>query len=238
MTMWACIVMGAIVTGLNGWWTGPELAYGVELTQPKLLIGDEPRLERIAESGARVDAPIVRWDELAAKVADAALPTFPTRRSTSTTRSSSSSRAAPRGGRKGGALSHATSSTSRSVAACAAPRPRCSPTPPNRSPMAAASLCAGPFFHISGICPDHDGRPVLRDLDRVHAAGTMGRDDHLELTEKHRIATWTGVPTMYWRLIEHPDFDSYDLTCLTAISSAVPRSRRSSSDSCSSASRE
>ena len=51
LTIWACIVMGAIVTGLNGWWTGPELAYGVELTQPKVLIGDEPRLERITEVG-------------------------------------------------------------------------------------------------------------------------------------------------------------------------------------------
>src|SRR5947209_10187013 len=33
LTLWACIASGAIVAGLNGWWTGPELAYGVELTK-------------------------------------------------------------------------------------------------------------------------------------------------------------------------------------------------------------
>ena len=80
LTIWACIVSGAIVTGLNGWWTGPELAYGVELTQPKVLIGDEPRLQRITEAGAQVDAPILRWEELAAKVAargEAPLPDTP-----------------------------------------------------------------------------------------------------------------------------------------------------------------
>ena len=49
--------------------------------------------------------------------------------------------------------------------------------------------------------------------------GRWDETTHLELTAKHRIATWTGVPTMYWRLLEHPDFESYDLTCVTAISS-------------------
>src|SRR6476620_11272556 len=64
LTIWACIASGAIVTGLNGWWTGPELVYGVELTQPKVLIGDEPRLARLAEAGAAIDVPIVEWEEL------------------------------------------------------------------------------------------------------------------------------------------------------------------------------
>ena len=36
--------LGAVVAGLNGWWTGPEMAYGVELTRPVLLIGDDTRL--------------------------------------------------------------------------------------------------------------------------------------------------------------------------------------------------
>ena len=47
----AVVSLGAIIVGLNGWWTGPELAYGVELTSPKVLFGDEARLERLAEVG-------------------------------------------------------------------------------------------------------------------------------------------------------------------------------------------
>ncbi len=47
----AVVSLGAIIVGLNGWWTGPELAYGMELTTPKVLFGDEARLARLADVG-------------------------------------------------------------------------------------------------------------------------------------------------------------------------------------------
>jgi acyl-CoA synthetase (AMP-forming)/AMP-acid ligase II len=224
LTIWACIVMGAIVTGLNGWWTGPELAYGVELTAPLVVIGDEPRLARIAESGVDVDAPVVLWDELKALVAArgaAPLPETPIDEDdpfiilfTSGTT----------GRPKGATLTHrniihfALSSglrgaTSAMLASAA--------TPGNAtaSPMAAASLCAGPFFHISGIAPIMMGGPFYGTSIVFTPPGRWDETTHLELTQKYRIATWTGVPTMYWRLLEHPDVDSYDLSSVTAISS-------------------
>ena len=220
LTIWACIVSGAIVTGLNGWWTGPELAYGVELTQPKVLIGDEPRLQRLTEAGAQVDAPILRWEELAAKVAargEAPLPDttvdeddpFIILFTSGTT-----------GRPKGATLSHrniihfALSSGLRGAVSAMLAN-----TGTTASPMAAASLCAGPFFHISGIAPIMMGGPFYGTSIVFTPPGRWDETTHLELTAKHRIATWTGVPTMYWRLLEHPDFESYDLTCVTAISS-------------------
>ena len=48
-----------IIVGLNGWWTGSELAYGVELTTPKVLFGDEARLDRLAEVG--IATATCRW---------------------------------------------------------------------------------------------------------------------------------------------------------------------------------
>src|SRR5438105_4385286 len=45
--MWATLTLGAIVTSLNGWWTAPELAYGIALTTPRLIAGDERRLARL-----------------------------------------------------------------------------------------------------------------------------------------------------------------------------------------------
>jgi acyl-CoA synthetase (AMP-forming)/AMP-acid ligase II len=87
------------------------------------------------------------------------------------------------------------------------------------SPMAAASLCAGPFFHISGIAPIMMGGPFYGTSIVFTPPGRWDETTHLELTQKYRIATWTGVPTMYWRLLEHPDVDSYDLSSVTAISS-------------------
>ena len=221
LTIWACIVSGAIVTGLNGWWTGPELVYGVELTKPKVLLGDEPRLARLAEVGAEVEAPILRWEELAALVAgrgDAALPDTPIDEDdpfiilfTSGTT----------GRPKGATLSHrniihfALSSglrgTTSAMLANTGGR--------TASPMAAASLCAGPFFHISGIAPITMGGPFYGTSIVFMPPGRWDETTHLQLTEKYRIATWTGVPTMYWRLLEHPDIDSYDLSSVGAISS-------------------
>ena len=54
----AVVSLGAIIVGLNGWWTGPELAYGMELTAPTVLFGDEARLARLAEVGIEGEA---RW---------------------------------------------------------------------------------------------------------------------------------------------------------------------------------
>ena len=43
LTMWAIVSCGAIISSLNGWWTGPELSHGIALTEPVLLLGDEQR---------------------------------------------------------------------------------------------------------------------------------------------------------------------------------------------------
>ena len=45
---WAGAALGAIVVPLNGWWTGPELAYGLEDSGTKVAVVDPERLARIA----------------------------------------------------------------------------------------------------------------------------------------------------------------------------------------------
>ena len=42
-------ILGAIVTPLNAWWTGPELEYGLVDSGAKVVFTDAERLERIAE---------------------------------------------------------------------------------------------------------------------------------------------------------------------------------------------
>ena len=50
LAFWAATSLGAVTVALNGWWTGPEMAYALELTEPKLLLGDSRRLERLEGS--------------------------------------------------------------------------------------------------------------------------------------------------------------------------------------------
>ncbi len=70
--MWATLTLGAIVTSLNGWWTGPELAYGIGLTGPRLIAGDERRLARLDGGIAPDGVPVRLLDELLAQAREMA----------------------------------------------------------------------------------------------------------------------------------------------------------------------
>ena len=49
VAFYAAASLGAIVTPLNAWWTGPELEYGLTDSGAKIVIVDAERLERLAE---------------------------------------------------------------------------------------------------------------------------------------------------------------------------------------------
>jgi acyl-CoA synthetase (AMP-forming)/AMP-acid ligase II len=48
----------------------------------------------------------------------------------------------------------------------------------------------------------------------VMSAGRFDSTEILRLIEAERVQTWGGVPTMAVRILEHPDFESYDLSSL------------------------
>jgi acyl-CoA synthetase (AMP-forming)/AMP-acid ligase II len=51
----------------------------------------------------------------------------------------------------------------------------------------------------------------------VPPPGRWDETTHLELTEQHRVTSWSIVPTQLWRLIDHPRLDEFDLTSLTMV---------------------
>src|SRR6478735_6963226 len=59
LSFWATLSLGAVNVAMNGWWTGPEMLNALELTTPKLLLGDTKRLSRL-----EVDPglPVVNFD--------------------------------------------------------------------------------------------------------------------------------------------------------------------------------
>ena len=54
---WATLKLGATVVGLNAWWTGPEMEFGLADSSPRALLCDAERLERVAPY---LDSPAVR----------------------------------------------------------------------------------------------------------------------------------------------------------------------------------
>ncbi len=57
---WAVLATGAAVVGMNAWWTGPEMVYGLTDSAPKVLICDTERLDRVAPEldGLRSNGPL------------------------------------------------------------------------------------------------------------------------------------------------------------------------------------
>ena len=45
---WAIAKVGAAVVGMNAWWTGLEMEFGLADSKPKVLICDAERLERVS----------------------------------------------------------------------------------------------------------------------------------------------------------------------------------------------
>jgi len=50
LTFWGTVNIGAVLVGLNGWWTTDEIVYGLQDSGSKVLVADAKRFERIAGS--------------------------------------------------------------------------------------------------------------------------------------------------------------------------------------------
>ena len=63
MAFWATVSQGAVLVGLNGWWTTDEIEYGLQDSGAKVLVADRKRFERIAghlDAAARPRARVPR----------------------------------------------------------------------------------------------------------------------------------------------------------------------------------
>ena len=214
LAMWAALSIGAVVAGLNGWWTGHELHYGIELAAPKVILGDEPRLARLAPDAIPDGVPVVTLEAIYAQA-----------------------RAVGNGGRswtaevdeddpmvilftsgttgrpKGATLSHRNlihfawaNMLTGAIGAMTsgAPRP-VTPTQP-------VSIMASPMFHVSGMVGILMTGGMLGAKLVFPPPGRWEVTRHFELTQTHRVTTWSGVPTQFWRLLRDPDFDRYDVS--------------------------
>jgi len=217
---WATVCSGAIVSSLNGWWTPSELAYGIALASPKVLVADAPRLARLREVGIPDGVVLVEADALdpllgPARADDPELPDVAIHEDDPAIILFTSGTT---GRPKGATISHRQFvNTAQVVMAQGAMAMVLLPPPADAPPRPQPStLCATPLFHVSGSLPLASSAATGQKM--VFApAGRWDEVTHLQLTQDHHVGAWSGVPTQFWRLLEHPRFEEFDVTSVANI---------------------
>lgn len=215
LTFWAATSLGAITVALNGWWTGPELAYGIGLTRPAVVLGDSRRVDRIEEMGCPV--PVLDFerhlDDLlpppGAPTPDVAIDEddpFLILFTSGTT-----------GRPKGALLSHRSNAHFIQAALL---NGAAGAALAGRSGTLAALPCvisASPMFHVSGLNCQLVMAAATGMTIVYPPVGRWDEEEHLRLTERHRATSWSVVPTQLWRILQRPDLDRYDLSSLQQV---------------------
>ena len=207
---WAVIVLGGVMVGLNGWSTGAEMEYGIEMTEPKLLLGDARRLERVKGRFPRL--PRRHLEELAPILGgpQAEMPSTPIDEDDPFVILFTSGTT---GRPKGAVLSHRNNlHWIQSIALRVASSGR----EPVRDPCEIAAL---PMFHISGLNTQAISS-VATGTKLIYQSATQHwtPEEHLRLSAQHRVTTWRIVPTQGWKLVESAAAGAHDLSRLRSVS--------------------
>jgi acyl-CoA synthetase (AMP-forming)/AMP-acid ligase II len=237
----AVLKAGAVATLLNGWWQPEELEHALQLTEPRLVLADAPRAERIAATCATCSVEAIAIDKrcpeaflklLAAGSSGISLPEVtPDDDATILFTSGSTGEA------KGALSTHRAVTTGVYTYATALMVLRGILESEGRPPTnPLKTLVVVPLFHVTGEVP-----VLLNSFVISRGMVLMPKWDAgeaLRLIEKERITYFVGVPTMSLELMNHPDHGNYDLSTLTDIAaggaprpvSHVERLRRSFPD--------
>jgi acyl-CoA synthetase (AMP-forming)/AMP-acid ligase II len=222
LLMWATVTLGAIVTSLNGWWTGPELEAGIELTSPVLIAGDERRLARLDQDSGPALAPVTPLDGLVAEAeayrGHAPAPPVITEDSPAVILFTSGTTGRP----KGATLSHRNLINFGMVqmmsgALSAAAVPGTGTTAVAKPPPQTTSILTSPMFHISGLVGVFITGGFAHSKLVFARPGAWDPAVYLALTTEHSVTAWNGVPTQFWRILRHPELDSYDVSSVVSV---------------------
>jgi len=236
VSFFAPMMLGAITTPLNSWWTGEELEYGLADSGAKVAIVDAEKLERIRDhlpkltqlqsiivmrggedeadprivSLEKIIGPANSWGQLP----DLIMPDAEVGpEDDSTIMYTSGTTGKP----KGALATHRgiVSNVFNGMACQGRHFLRQGLPVPVRDPKVDApriALLSIPFFHATGAFSNLV--PAIMNADKIVTMYKWDPAQALEIIEKERITTIGGVPAIAWQVLEHPDRDRHDLSSI------------------------
>jgi long-chain acyl-CoA synthetase len=238
LTFWATVSMGAILVGLNGWWKADEILYGLQDSGAKVLVADAKRFERIADrldeapdlthvlliDAGPDDSPVAvasgvklqRFDDLGVEPSDR----FPDTPIAEDDPAVIFYTSGTTGKSKGAISTHRSmianlQNTLFSTIAGAMTNPEAGSAPASGS-APTVSLLTSPLFHVSG-CHSNLVVGLLAGVRLVIPEGRFDPVQVLRLIAANRVTVWATVPTMVWRVCEHPARHDYDTSSVTTV---------------------
>ena len=233
---WATISIGAAVVGMNAWWTPPEMEFGLNDSEPRVLIADDERLERLAHMPAqrpmhvisvRTDRHLttggVRWDDVMAEIDPGTLPPCEIDPDDDATIFYTSGTT---GFPKGAQLTHRGSvgnilnlvAMSTIAAAGEQKAVAAGDLPPKEVPITprpTVFMAPTPLFHVTACnCLLH---PATISGAKIVFTYKWDPARALELIEREQVTSFSGVPTMSRELLMHPDWATRDTSSLQGL---------------------
>jgi long-chain acyl-CoA synthetase len=210
---WAAVSLGAVVVGMNGWWTADEIGYALEDSAPKVLIADRKRLDRVRGALA---LPVIEIESdfaaLAAHDPGAALPEADIDEDDRAVILYTSGTT----GRPKGVVSTHRCILGlvqlQSVHGARLMLERGGAPPLGQH----CRLTSNPLFHVSGLYSS----AVAHLASGVKSVWTVGRFDPrqvLEVIERERVNGWSPQGSMAFRVLECPELERYDRSSVTML---------------------
>ncbi|WGM31554.1 class I adenylate-forming enzyme family protein [Brevundimonas sp. NIBR11] len=238
VAFFAAALVGAVVTPLNAWWSGAELAYGLKDSGSVVALLDIERLERIGAAltdlpdlrhvlvsrgePATADPRIARLETIIGESATWAalppgdMPAVPLApEDAATIFYTSGTTGSPKGAL--GTHRNAGYSVMAGVFSLSRSHLRRGETPPALDPAAPqkSGLVSIPFFHTTGC--NAVLIPALVTGQKLVCQRRFDAEEALSLVQRERITMIGGVPTVAIQILQHPRRGDYDLSSLETV---------------------